>query len=190
MVKDPELDKELVLNIQNSSCNDSLKTLIDRHSGLFNNVIQRYIGAFKQKHIYVTDVYNDKDFIIYKAALTYKFDKGMRVSSYIASSVRFYCLRLLKNSRTIPLCDDTLNRLVESGEKQDLDSNTKQYIHQVIESFNDPILKKIYRLRFFHDSGKKLTWKTIGKQLNVSGQTVLTKYRQSIRTLKARLEKE
>ena len=65
-------DEKLVQNVKNSNCNESLKTLIFKHSALCFNVYKRYAKALESNGLTFDDLKLEKDLIIYNSCLSFK----------------------------------------------------------------------------------------------------------------------
>ena len=62
-----ESDLSLINNIKENNSGDSLLELIERHSGMYVHIVDKYI----HKNSYVSRdlIIDDKDFVIYQSAL-------------------------------------------------------------------------------------------------------------------------
>ena len=76
-------DIELVNNVQedNDEREQSLKELINRHSALCYNVYQRYGNTLTSSGVCFDDVVKEKDYIIYKSAMSYNPEKNTKISN-------------------------------------------------------------------------------------------------------------
>lgn len=180
-------DKLLVLKIKNENCEESLAELIKRHSGLCVKICQKYAAAFEKKGFDSQDIFEEKDFIIYRAAMLYKNSEGrnMKVSSWIGTYARYYCLtKLNKGSNFIPLQDNWKSNQIISP----LENYTTDYIFDVLASLKDQRIYKIFKLRYFNINGKKKTsFKKIAEELNVSSQTCVNLHSRALKLLKRKI---
>ena len=67
-------DLKLVKRVQDQHCNKSIKMLIDRHGQLFYSVCNK---TCPRNHI-LQEILKDKDFVIYKSAISFKADKKVK----------------------------------------------------------------------------------------------------------------
>ena len=81
-----EEDIELVNNVQEDNCQQSLKELINRHSALCYNVYQRYGNTLTSSGVCFDDVVKEKDYIIYKSAMSYNPEKNTKFTSLRTTS--------------------------------------------------------------------------------------------------------
>jgi len=72
-------DVELVEKIQEESCNNSLKELINRHSALCVDICKKYTPAMYASGVPYSDIYEDKAYIVYKSALSFKPEKKVKI---------------------------------------------------------------------------------------------------------------
>ena len=61
-------DSVLANEVKEKDCQNSLVELIGRHSNLCYNICQKYMPVMHASGIFVDDVLNDKDYIIYQSA--------------------------------------------------------------------------------------------------------------------------
>ena len=84
-------DTELVENVKEKSCNNSLKELILRHSALCVDIYKKYTPALCASGVPIQDVYQDKDYIVYKSALSFKPEKNVKFGSdYYLGLKKYY----------------------------------------------------------------------------------------------------
>ena len=88
-------DQDLVIKVRDSNCNTSLKTLIHRHSALCFDICKKYSNAISKNGLRVEDVTEEKEFIIYKSAMSFNPDKGAKFSTWLGNQVRYHSLILL-----------------------------------------------------------------------------------------------
>ena len=62
-------DAELIIKVKKNNCNQSLKTLIQRHSALCFDICKKYSSAISKNGLRVEDVTEEKEFLIYKSAI-------------------------------------------------------------------------------------------------------------------------
>lgn len=67
-------DLDLVKNIQENSCDASLKVLINRHSALCLDISKIQSRPECLWHLY-GDIFDEKDYLVYKSALSFDPEK-------------------------------------------------------------------------------------------------------------------
>ena len=68
----------------------ALEELISRHSGIYVDMLKKF-GMNCLTHNQVSDIMNDKDYVIYKAALEYDETKA-KFSTHLANKTKYMCL--------------------------------------------------------------------------------------------------
>jgi len=186
MEKD-KLDAELVEAVQVESCSDSLSELIRRHTPLCYSVTQRYSYLFEPNGVRKDDVLDDKDFLIYKSALSYKPDKKTKFSTWLGNQVRYHCLNAINKNRLIATEEDQINKAInekgESGLKIQRGEDVV-YIKNLLSQAKDLRVLKIFEIRYFRPSDKKIPWSKVAKEVGISTQTAINLHNKTIKMLR------
>jgi DNA-directed RNA polymerase sigma subunit (sigma70/sigma32) len=182
-------DVSLIDNIKEKSCNDSLKELITRHGGICFSMGKKFS---LNSNFNINELTDNKDWIIYSAALSFNTDKGAKFSTWLANQVKFYCLNLKnKTSRYVETESDTIEYLVNQYHNSSNDkSNKKELINtlfDLLDQIKDENIKKAIHYRYFSNKEKILNYCEIGEILNVTPQTVLNWHNKFINLAKKKL---
>ena len=93
-----ESDLNLIQKIKDKNDNDSIKELINRHSGIYHTVFSKYYkNDFKSINSDIS--IEDKDYIIYSTALTFDPSRETKFSTYLANETRWKCLSSINKSK-------------------------------------------------------------------------------------------
>lgn len=167
-----EEDIYLINKIKADRDVNSLKELINRHSGIYVEMVNKYLpNSFEG--VNKDDVMDEKDFSIYDAAINFDETKNTKFSTYIGNLARWKCLNIYnKNTKYPKICiNDNLEKNVpcqsniESIEEQE----NLNRIFSIIEKHPDKRVRTIFKMRY--KNGKKITpWKKIAKKLDLSIQ--------------------
>ena len=76
-----EEDIQLINKVKNSRDENSLKELIERHSGIYVDMVNKYLPN-SMEGINKNDVLEDKNFCIYDAAIKFDENKKAKFSTY------------------------------------------------------------------------------------------------------------
>jgi RNA polymerase sigma factor (sigma-70 family) len=185
--KDSDLD--LIRSIKERSCNDSLRELISRHSGICFSIGKKFTA---NSPLSIQDLTDNKDWIIYSSALSFDCDKGSKFSTWLANQVKFYCLNLKnKSSRYVETEPETIEFLINQYHNGSNDkSNKKEIINtlfDLLEQVKDENIKNAIHYRYFSNKNKILNYCEIGKILDVTPQTVLNWHNKFIDLAKKKL---
>ena len=126
-------DKELVIKVRDSNCNTSLKTLIHKHSALCFDICKKYSNAISKNGLRVEDVTQEKEFIIYKSAMSFNPDKGAKFSTWLGNQIRYNCLNKINKSRPHMLLEDEESDfLIEKNDEPDF-LEIKEYVLNIMK---------------------------------------------------------
>jgi RNA polymerase sigma factor (sigma-70 family) len=183
-------DNTLVKNVQEKNDEEALKTLIDRHSALCNSLYKKYSNSMMNSGVYLQDIVDQKDYIVYKSAMSFDPCKNSKFSTWLYNQVRYQCLNCMnENSHYLTLETDKLNYIIEKQAPiQKEYKNINEYIFNIIDSCSDKRVEKIFKMRYLNGSNKKMPWNKIGKKLKISTQTAINIHNKAIKLLKTKVE--
>ena len=124
-------DIELVQNIKNNiSVEESIQGLIDYHGKLINKISYKYVVPLVNSGSSIEEIEKEKQYIIYKAALSFNKKRKTKFSSYLGSFVRWYCLnRINRHDDWKFMSDIPLGDLPENESKVKVDNKVNmEYI--------------------------------------------------------------
>jgi|APGre2960657444_1045066.scaffolds.fasta_scaffold00004_45 RNA polymerase sigma factor (sigma-70 family) len=185
-------DLDLIKNIRDNKDNESLKSLIDRHSGIFCEIVKRYQHFVTQKGHDPKDLFEEKDMVVYQSALSFNEDKNIKFSTWLGNQARYHCLNFLnKNAKFFPTENNYLQNIIESSQdnKENLNQENCEYFLNILKSLKDKRAYKIFKMRFFSSNKKNRSWNAIGKRLNMSTQTAINIYNKHMQFLKIKSNK-
>lgn len=183
-------DINLIENIKKYNDEESLKTLIERHAGLCNSLYKKYSAPLQASGVCLDDIIKEKDYIVYKSALSFDKDKKSKFSTWLYNQIRYQCLNSInENAHYLPLENDKLNFLIEKNaqNKEDSFKNLNEFIFNIIDSCSDKRVEKIFRLRYMNETNKKMSWNKIAKKLKISTQTAINIHNKTLRLLKTKV---
>jgi len=141
--------------------------------------------------IFVDDVLNDKDYIIYQSAKSFDPTRKTKFSTWLGNQVRYYCLnKINKNKKYVTTEDQELSFLVEKEERQEDNKELRDYILNLLSQIKDKRVKKIFELRYFSDEKSRMTWTDISKKVSVSSQTAINLHNKGLTSLKKKIKKD
>ena len=165
----------LIYNIKANNCNDSLKMLINKHSGICYNLILKYKKYIQSKSCDFQDLIDQKDYFIYQAALQYNSDKKIKYSKFNYCSI-----------------DEDVNSEIEINSQREYETNNLikekvNIINEILSSLDDKRIKRIYDLRY--QNNKKMTFKKISMQLGISEPTIKKLYQKGKKIISKKMKK-
>jgi DNA-directed RNA polymerase sigma subunit (sigma70/sigma32) len=182
-------DDALVLNVKTKSCNSSLVELITRHSGICFSIGRKFSTY---PGVDINEINDNKDWIIYSAALSFDSSKGSKFSTWLGNQVKYYCLNLKnKTSKYVDTEDSTIEFLVNQYYNLNKSSNSKKEIlntlNDILSQIKDKNIKDTIHYRYFSNQDRILNYSEIGEILNVTPQTVLNWHNKFINLAKKKL---
>ena len=181
-------DLELVYDIKNDvSSNESIKTLESRHSGICHQMIKKYYHAFIEKGIDPIDISSDKNYVIYQSALNFDPSKNVKFSTWLGNQMRYHCLNCLnaRKSSILFMDEKSLKNLIEKNQvrSESIFKEEGDYIFSLIKQLKDKRIEKIFKLRYYADNKKSMSWNFIGKKLKISTQTAINLHNKAVEFL-------
>ncbi len=181
-----ENDIHLIDKVKNHADQDSMKELIDRHSGIYVEMVNKYLPE-SNEGLNKEDVLQDKDFCIYDAAIKFDETKNAKFSTYIGNLARWKCLNIYNKNIKFPqsciseIFDDSVS--CESDLKRMEKEELIKKIFIGIDRMEDNRVKKIFKMRY--KDGRKLTpWKKIAKKLDLSIQGCINIHNKHLTEIK------
>ena len=165
-------DFELIDKIKSTGDQSSLQELIDKHSGIYVDMVNKYIPN-SMEGIHKEDILNEKNYSIYKAALEYNKNKKSKFSTYLGNLTKWKCLNIYNKIKKFPQqsIEETIITFSSNDDefeniqsKEDLDN-----IFKIIDQSSDERVKLIFKMRYA-DKKKLTPWKKIAKKLDLSIQ--------------------
>lgn len=181
-------DGALIKNVINKQCNESLKELVNRHSGIIFNIGKKYCSSC---NLDISELNDNRYWIVFNAAKTFNNTKGSKFSTWLGNQVRFFCLNYKnKNSKLIPIENEHLEFFINNFSKNDEKVNQKEVINTIIDLFNqisDPNTKNAIYYRYFYNKERILNYSEIADILKVTPQTVLNWHNKFVDFAKKKL---
>lgn len=188
-----ESDLSLIDKIKNDNDEGCLAELIDRHSGIYVYIVDKFT---KNCHYNVNreTILNEKDFTIYKSALDYNPNRNSKFSTYLANQTKWKCLNeinAVKNKKTTtlekvynrPSEDDRCPELLEKIEALEL-------FNKLLDEEKDLRVKKIIDIRYNTTNTKLVPWRKASEELKLSIQGCINIHDKFINKVKTQFEKK
>ena len=184
-----EKDIFLINKVKKYKDEGSIKELINRHSGIYVDMVNKYIPE-SNEGLNKEDILQDKDFCIYDAAIKYDECKNTKFSTFVGNLARWKCLNIYNKNMKFPQetldSDQKINlepknfydEMSKIEEKEDLSR-----IYKAIKNIEHPRVEKIFKMRY--KDNKKLTpWKKIAKKLDLSIQGCINIHNKHLNQIK------
>jgi DNA-directed RNA polymerase sigma subunit (sigma70/sigma32) len=191
-------DLELINIIKYDKNPDSqLKELIQRHSGIYLDIINIY-ASNDSPFIDKRELVKDKDFNIYKAASKYNENKGAKFSTYLGNETKWLCLNTYnKNKRHPTVTTESLDlfhpdlELRTESIKENIKKDLFDKVMQFVKKHPDKRVEKIFNMRYI--IGKKnnvMPWKNIGEKMKLSIQGCINIHNSAVQSIQQSMEEK
>ena len=188
-------DTDLTERVRDCNDDSALGELISRHSGIYVDMLKKF-GFKCLTHNQIQDIMQEKDYIIYKAALEYDHTKA-KFSTHLANKAKYMCLtqktknknnKISGNFDEIQYCQKDKSKTPDESCKIN-DSFSR--ILNLIEKHKDKRLKTIFHERYFCGSrGKLKPWKEVAKKINLSAQGCINLHDKAVKELNYKINNE
>ena len=189
-----EEDFKLVSNIQSEiDTEQCLMELVNRHSGIFYDIINRYMPS-NSDICSRDDLFEDRDFYIYTAALKFDSSKGTKFSTFLGNETKWLCLNSYNRARR-KYCENRTPEELDTSDRielyEDIDQNLLNEIYFIIDKHPDSRVSKIFKMRYKEgENYKMLPWKKVAPFVNLSIQGCINIHDTVIEDLKNKLLKK
>ena len=182
-------DLDLVNNIKHHILvDDSLAKLCVFHGALINKISSKYTKQLLDSGSGIEEIFKEREYIIYKAAMAFNPERKNKFSSYLGSCVRWYCLNKINKSDDWKFISET--PLEECAEKPaEYKEDNFEYTNFLLNKIKNKNIKKVFELRYFYEN-EGLTWAKIGSMLNITGQTANNWHKKGLKILSSFVKSE
>lgn len=185
-------DNELVEQVKDKCCNSSFKELVSRHSNLYYKICQKYLPTLKQVGVPAEDIFNDLEFVFFKALNSFKPDKNTKFSTWLGNYTRYNCLNYINDYKRHSFYSETEFETTVADmvyEKDHINSNSSvDYIYSILNQLKDKRIIKVYKMRYEDNGEKKATWSEIADKMSISTQTAINLHTRGKKILKKKLK--
>ena len=187
-IKDPDLI--LVKKIKEDNCNESFEKLSSSYDNFYFSVARKYSQALIKMGMSKEEIKSEKEFILYKAIQSFDAKQKTKFSTWFCNCARYHFLNYINSNKKYVLneglgVDVFLNKDVLTV--TDKNSELYDYLSSLLSSFKDKRINEVYKLRYFSNSVKPVTWNKIAKKLNISTQTAINLHEKARLFLKNKI---
>ncbi len=204
----PEAD--LVARVKTEADSAALLSLVNRHSGLYFTVVNRYAAAYPNA-VKARDLDDDKLFNLYTFICAYDPTRGMKLSTYIGDRTDYLCKTMLTKSGRNPVTpgayatgsavmDDALTT-IDGSQVTLVDQSATARVTEVAERdlglveiaraagevCTDQRFTQILQYRHFAPNHQAMSWREIGERLHMTHEGARQVYERNLASVKAHL---
>lgn len=193
-------DIELIKNLKNNiSSEESLNLLVERHSGIYLDMVNSYASP-NSPFINYNDLIKDKEYKIYDAAIKYDESKGAKFSTYLGNETKWMCLNIYNRNKRRPAFFNEFLENMSDEEHQQFSCDTisqsikEDMLNQIlrkIKTLPDKRINQIFEMRYVMGrKNKVMPWKDIGKKMKLSIQGCINIHNSAVKEIQKQLTKE
>ncbi len=208
-------ESTLIHRVKDSADSEALKTLINTHTGIYVEIINRYSQAYPNT-VKREDLIDDRYYNIYRFILDYDPNRGTKLPTYIGDRTDYMCKTLLKKDKNNPLTSGTYGPsgaesfttlgdtyTTSSGSSvtvmdeslgaqvvniADRDIKIEDILSVAAFVCKDDRFIQILHFRFFNSPETCLSWREIGKRLGISHEGARLIYNDNLEIVKKHLK--
>ena len=193
-------DLQLINNIKNNVDEEnSLKALVDRHSGIYLDMVNSYSSP-DNPYIDYHELIKDKEYKIYDAALKFDETKGAKFSTYLGNETKWMCLNTYNRNKRRPVFNSEYIENMKKDDDEEMECDTIsesirndlfRKVLSIIDRHPDERVEKIFKMRYIIGrKNKVMPWKQIGDSMNLSIQGCINIHNSAIETFKNELRQD
>ncbi len=177
---------------------DSLKELVNRHSGIFLDIVNNYVPN-NSPTCHKQDIIDEIEYYIYNAGLKYDQTRGAKFSTFLGNEAKWLCLNQHhKNKKYLlaasPESEFAFNNSPAAEEEKEehnphINEALLCKIFEIIEKHPDVRVRRIFKIRYLDPEFNKLTpWQKVGKELKMSIQGCINIHNSAIKVIRKNLK--
>jgi RNA polymerase sigma factor (sigma-70 family) len=187
-------DTQLTKRLKEEGCNESFVELSQRYENVFYKICQKYRFALRNVGVQPEDVYEEKDTVLLKCALSFDPTRKTKFSTWLGNYAKFTCLNFINSKKYIFNTEtEDLQKFIEENlyapTKEDFSEEAKIILNK-LKQLKDKRIEKIFKMRYFYQNKKDSTWKAISEEIGVSIQTAINLHKKGIKTLRNQILKK
>lgn len=179
-------DIQLVRAVKNKASSEAFIEICRRYQDVFYRQCQKYATPLYANGIFLKDIFDEKDIVIFNCIKTYDPKKGAKLSSWIGNYARYLCLNSMNSRKFIASSsDEEVQKLIEDSQvsqshsqRHENLSEYRDYVFDLLGQLKDERVKDIFNYRYF--SSKKMIWNDIAKKVKTSPQTVMSLHKKGL----------
>ena len=187
-------DSQLTKRLKENGCEESFIELSKRYENVYYKICQKYKYALKNAGIQPEDVYDEKNTVLLKCALSFDPERKTKFSTWLGNYAKFTCLNHI-NSKKYTFHSDSdelykhLEEIQQAPPTEDFSEESK-IVFGCLTNLKDKRIKEIFEMRYFYGVKKDSTWKCISEKIGVSIQTAINLHKKGLRLLRNQIGKK
>ncbi len=156
-------DSVLISRVKDSADSAATLELINRHSGVYIDVISQY--AFSPK-IQMPELKDDRIYNIFSWIKDFDPTRETQFGSYVGKKTRWMCLNIInRDHESVEMDVNAPNTDMDTQGAADRHTDLAE-IRGEVAKVKDPVFWKIFKLRF--DGKRPRSWREIAERIDMS----------------------
>jgi len=195
-------DLYLIEDVKLNKDQESLVELHERYKNMCYKQIHKFQNYFNVNNINKNDILSQSLFLIYDSAISFDPNRNIKYITWLGNKVKFFCMNHTKKefkSKHFLEYGYVGNGEGLDGKKDFLSSRTAinlqdEPLINFSEAFDflvkhpDERIKKVFEIRYSDLRDKPLTWRDVGKELNLSSQTAINLHSKGLKYLRRKIK--
>lgn len=187
-------DIDLVAEVKQSNCNDSVVKLFERHKKLCMSIIYKLSKRFNT-YMLLDELKDEMHHTIYLSAKKYDPLRSTKFSTFLANEMKWAFFnkmnKLIKNQNHIKLND--FIGINQEDQKDQTSESIYNISMDMLNNIHDVRVIKIFKLRYHigkSNSNKVMPWHEVGTVMGLSSQGCINLHSIGIKFIKEKLKQE
>lgn len=179
-------DISLITNVIDNNCSDSLLELCKRNDKIFASGVYKYAKHIHNSGKDPQEILNQKMMIIYECCKSYNPKKSTKFSTWVAYRTRFKCLNFMNRDKPLISLDSLADSGVQLVYSKPHRINEEGFM-KILNKHENKLEAEICKKRYFFDSKRRPTWKSIGRELNLDEEKVVKIHNKALKSLRKKV---
>tara|TARA_R110002051_G_scaffold322830_1_gene414374 strand:+ start:146 stop:757 length:612 start_codon:yes stop_codon:yes gene_type:complete len=189
-------DLYLIEDIKLNKDQDSLVELHERYKNMCYKQIHKFQNYFNVNNINKDDMLNQSLFLIYDSAATFDPSRNIKYITWLGNKVKFFCMnhtkKEFKSKHFLEYgCLDDKKDFLSSRIATNLQDEPLINFNEAFDflvKHPDERIRKVFEIRYSDLRDKPLTWRDVGKELNLSSQTAINLHTKGLKFLRRKIK--
>jgi hypothetical protein len=178
-------DLELIKKVQELGDNDAMKTLLQNHSGVFEQCLKESLSNDYQ--VFKNEIHEDKNFLMYKWAKNYDPSKNMKYPTWVGQNVKWMCMNIVNRSRPWESLEEGSFDCSYEQEIENIEQMALEELSNLAKSYPDERVLAIIEGRYFQTKPKP--WHKLSAELKTSQISLTNLHNKFIMWAKPKMKK-
>lgn len=178
-------DLELIKKVQETGDNEAMKTLIQKHSGVYEQCLKESLSS--DYEVFKNEIHEDKNYHLYRLAMNYDPTKNMKYPTWVGQNVKWMCMNIVNRSRPWESLEEGSYDCSYEQALEDVEQMALQEMAELAKTYPDNRLLAVFEGRYI--SPKPKSWKQLAVELKTSQNALTNLHNKFIVWAKPKMKK-